>query len=260
MAAFQKDVLFKMLKLFNQETADIDQLGLSKLHRAVLDNKVNLITKLVAKGADVEMMTPDKETSLHLAAKFNKLKAMNRLIKLGADVRAQDMHGKTALHIVAEQGLVDMMDVLLAAGADIEAVNLGKATPLMSAIWMGQDKAVQKLIQMGADVNKADSYGRLPLFEAVLGQDEKMVKILLKANADLTQKDKEGLSVLDMTDDPKILSLLKEKMKQSGVDVARLASSQNAPRVLVENAINITNKQDEPKGYEPAPIPSRVKS
>ncbi len=260
MGFITEELSLTMLRLKRKDVKEMDDTGLCALHKAVLKNRGHLIQGLLSMGADVEARTADDETPLHLAVLFHKSKAFNALLKAGANVSAGDMHGKTPLHIAAEQGHLEMMKPLIEKGADIEALTAGDATPLMLAVWAGKEKSVEKLIALGADVNRPDPYGRLPIFEALEAEDERVVKALLQANVDLTIKNGDGLSVLEITDNPKILAMIQDKIKKQGIEMPQLAGEQGAPKILRENAINITDQKDETTGYMPAPSPEKAKS
>ena len=60
----------------------------------------------------------------------DKLEIATYLVERGADVKARDMYGRTALHIATWYGRADVAKVLVAAGADIDAQDKWGESPL----------------------------------------------------------------------------------------------------------------------------------
>jgi len=71
-------------------------LQLGPLHLAAMGGHHDLISKLVARGADVSITNRHGFTPLHLAAQKGHVKAVHTLVRLGADWGAQDRLGDTA--------------------------------------------------------------------------------------------------------------------------------------------------------------------
>uniref|UniRef100_A0A7S0VQS9 Uncharacterized protein n=1 Tax=Hemiselmis tepida TaxID=464990 RepID=A0A7S0VQS9_9CRYP len=71
-------------------------LQLGPLHLAAAEGHSDLIAKLVARGADVNIINRHGFTPLHLAAQKGHTKAVHALVRLGADWGAQDRLGDTA--------------------------------------------------------------------------------------------------------------------------------------------------------------------
>jgi ankyrin repeat protein len=79
---------------------------------------IGTITKLIEKGANVNIHDERGETVLILAAKTNKKDALDTLLKNGANPNIQDRSGRTALMYAAAQGNAEMVQKLLLSGAD----------------------------------------------------------------------------------------------------------------------------------------------
>lgn len=92
-----------------------------RLHRAAASGDIKLIESLLAEGCNINAFEQDLPlTPLHYAAMENKVDAMRCLLKAGADVNANDPDriGNTPLAHVAESCSFEVAKLLVEAGAD----------------------------------------------------------------------------------------------------------------------------------------------
>ena len=74
------------------------RLDMLPIHRAVMENKINLLHALVSEGFDVDTPNNKGMTPLHLAAKLGNAPMVEMLIRYGADVFKTDNEGRDALY------------------------------------------------------------------------------------------------------------------------------------------------------------------
>jgi len=106
------------------------------LHQAVLDKNINLVKRLLSKGADINLIGPRKfgdGSALHLAIREGNVDIARLLIDRGADVDALDQNDFTPLHNAAWSGNLKLVKILLNAGANIKASTYDGDTPLSLA-------------------------------------------------------------------------------------------------------------------------------
>ena len=70
------------------------------------DRRVDVLARLIAKGADAQSADFSGVTPLHLAAKYGELQVVGTLLRYGANPEAVDKDGKTAMHYAAEHASV----------------------------------------------------------------------------------------------------------------------------------------------------------
>ncbi|HJS23338.1 MAG TPA: ankyrin repeat domain-containing protein [Pyrinomonadaceae bacterium] len=161
-----------------------------------------IMTLLLAKGADVNFLGRDGETALMEANSVEKAKL---LVARGAQVNTTDKEGRTALMFAVVRGDVEVVETLLQAGGDASVVNQEGATALMYALqepspYNPQEtakltkrrlEAARLLLLRGkiGDINAPNKNGETLLMRAVnLGEPE-LVKALLDQGADADHSD-----------------------------------------------------------------------
>ncbi len=97
---------------------------------------------------DLNAQSAQGESPLMLAAIKGELELVQKLIKKGADVNKT---GWTPLHYAASAGQVGIIRVLLENHAYIDAESPNGSTPLMMASMYGTQAAAQLLLEEGAD-------------------------------------------------------------------------------------------------------------
>ena len=118
------------------------------------------------------------ESSLMLAALNGQLDIATRLVKKGADINKT---GWTPLHYAATKGHVEVIKLLLENHAYIDAESPNGSTPLMMASMYGSPQAVKLLIDEGADPLLKNQSGLTALQFAQRGNRPDSVELLTKA-------------------------------------------------------------------------------
>ena len=91
-----------------------DGLAPKKLHKAVSENKIKLVKKLLAKGEfDLEDKTAMKMTPLHIAAFMGHFEIAKLLLENGANVNAIGRHNQTPIHFTALNGQTKIIPLLV---------------------------------------------------------------------------------------------------------------------------------------------------
>ncbi len=160
-----------------------------------------IMTLLLARGADAKLIGRDGETALMKANTPAKIKL---LVGHGAQLNAKDQQGRTALMYAVDRGEVDVVEALLQAGADASIRDAKGATALMRALeevpshrtagtdtlaksWLAAARLLVKA-DIG-DINAQDENGVTLLMQAVSRGETEIVKLLLARGADVNRTD-----------------------------------------------------------------------
>nr|CAH7738336.1 unnamed protein product [Callosobruchus chinensis] len=132
-----------------------DDDGFTPLHLAVIAGNMQLVTFLLANGADVNAVDNEEHTVVHWAA-------------AGAPVSTPDVHGGYPLHYAAQMcggdkdsnlGLQVLQTLLSQPNIDVNVTDGDKRPPLVWAASAGSARAVLALVRAGASVESADRDG-----------------------------------------------------------------------------------------------------
>jgi uncharacterized protein len=162
-----------------------DSRGRTPLHIASQAGSLELVRKLVSKGADLNAVTaktkgPDtgffrapsgQQTPLLLAAKFNQVDVMRVLIEAGADTKLKAQDGTTLFLSAAGSGHLQAAKYAYEFDKDVKAVDsLGFTAMHESVSGTGRlatqpelTELVQFLADIGVPMDELDSRGRTPI-------------------------------------------------------------------------------------------------
>ncbi len=158
------------------------------LHLAIRFGHVAMVRKLVAAGADVNVVSfhvgvPPLVLALHHRTESMKLTKM--LLEAGADPNGTGRSGRTVFHGLAWGGSLDFADLLLAYGARTSVKDRKGLTPLHEAVWADCPEMARWFLAHGADVNAADNGGDTPLHVAAFCGHREISGLLEAAGADM---------------------------------------------------------------------------
>jgi hypothetical protein len=159
------------------------QLGWTPLYRSVISGRLQATKYLLSQGADPNMLNNLGESPLHQAADSGNLELAELLLQSGADPNIQQNEGDSPLHNSAFRGDVDMVKLLLKYQADPNI----------------QNKVVKNI-----------QAGRTALHYAVDCGFIECVVVMMLSWADPFVVDFSGKNAFDMTQDQRILQVLKD--------------------------------------------------
>ena len=131
---------------------------------------------------------------LHKASVNNKLDEVRRLLKEGANVHSKNINGWTPLHSAALEGHVDVVTELIKAGAYVNARNFRHTTPLVIAAWANHPDVVSLLIKHNANLNAQTEDGWTALHVAVRKRHTNVIIYLTLGGIDPRIRDNTGLT------------------------------------------------------------------
>jgi ankyrin repeat protein len=110
--------------------------GTTALHLAVYHGRRDIVTLLLAYGANIEAQMRDRTlcyTPLHVAILMNQLEMARLLLEEGANVHAPEVVAGTPLHLAVMHGNAEMVRLLLAHGARLDLMDVTGLTALRLA-------------------------------------------------------------------------------------------------------------------------------
>ena len=162
-----------------------DRTGKTPLHMAAQGGYLDLVKKLISKGADLNAKTakaPPREdtvfrlaageqTPLLLAAKFNHVDVMRALVEAGADVKLKNQDGASLFLAAAGSGHVTAAQLAYQYDKDTKAVDSHGFTAMHESVNATGNLAtqaeltelVQYLADIGVPLDQLDSRGRTPI-------------------------------------------------------------------------------------------------
>lgn len=186
----------------------VDEEGYSPLHRAVLNNNLDVVNVLLSyKDIDTEIKLPYEAsvddwylggaTPLLVASYTGNADIVNALIEAGSDIRAKDdIDGATTIHIASANGNNEVINILL--NKDNTLINEAdsmKDTPLHWASIKNQTDTISLLLANGADTKLTNSDGNTVLHYAAMYGDVNTVNVLLEADSFLASvENNEGIT------------------------------------------------------------------
>ncbi|WP_157150950.1 ankyrin repeat domain-containing protein [Brachyspira sp. SAP_772] len=185
-----------------------DEEGYSPLHRAVLNDNLDVVNVLLSyKDIDTEMKLPYEAsvddwylggaTPLLVASYTGNADIVNALIEAGSDIRAKDdIDGATTIHIASANGNNEVVTMLLNKDNTLinEADNM-KDTPLHWASIKNQTDTINLLLENGADTKLTNSDGNTVLHYAAMYGDVNTINALLDADSSLASvENNEGIT------------------------------------------------------------------
>ena len=192
-----------------------DKNGTTALLKACFNDRIDMVNVLIKGGANVHIV--DNQGWTCLMATGSVLVA-KRLVEKGVDIEFRDDENNTALIVQAQNGKTDIVEYLIKVGANIDAQCEQGTTPLMEAIGERQWNTAELLVNEGANLDLKDVDGDNALSWGVLRENEKFVMDLIDKGGNVNNCDNKGLSLLMLAVDEKMIDLAK-KIIDCGGDV-----------------------------------------
>jgi ankyrin repeat protein len=192
-------------------------------------DKIRVVEVLVANGADVRRADEDGKTPLHWAAIKGNREIVTSLLARGAEINALDAYLNAPLDLVPDAPTADYLlahgarlagisangrtplsdvdrDLFMAAvagnadrvrqcvarGAHVNIRDSSQSSALIHAVYLGRLEAATALLEKGADLELPDDHGRTPLHVAAGQGFPKLVELLLTHRSRINARDRHG--------------------------------------------------------------------
>lgn len=194
----------KLLFLGANIEAKRGDFGLTALHEAIINNRLELAKFLVQQGADIHTRDKHGRGIWHNINESSFYQPVyDFLLEKKVDINAKDNAGDTPLHLGGFLGggeyHMRKMTFLVEHGADLEAKGNNGCTPLHMSAWKGNNELARYLIQKGANT-KALNNDKLTPYQ--LAEREKKIST---AQVILTTKQEVKKTVIQSVQEVQVL-------------------------------------------------------
>jgi ankyrin repeat protein len=170
--AMQRGDVAAVMKRAQEDPAYLasrDFVGATPLLTAIDFGDAHLVELMLRRGADPNVEVDDGYTALLTAIESERsasVQIVSQLIAAGADIHRTGANGWTPLHMAAAYGRLEKARLLIDAGARVnERIPIDEGqTPLMEAASQGRSEMARLLLDRGADPSMRDTFlGRTSL-------------------------------------------------------------------------------------------------
>ncbi|KGL94319.1 Palmitoyltransferase ZDHHC13, partial [Charadrius vociferus] len=178
-----------------------DKENVTLLHWAAINNRQELVKYYISKGAIVDQLGGDlNSTPLHWAIRQGHLPMVMLLLKCGADPSLIDGEGFSSIHLAVLFQHMPIVAYLIAKGQNIDTTDFNGQTPLMlSAQKVIGPEPTRFLLKFNPSLNAVDNVQKnTALHWAITSGNTSAVDLLLEAGASLDIKNVKGETPLDL--------------------------------------------------------------
>lgn len=170
---------------------------MSDVIEAILIGDLSRLSEALQAGESANV-SDGMTTALSLACLQDRVDLVSALLANGADVNCLDGDGSTPLFTALRVGSDAIVEMLLEAGASTKTRNEIRQDPLMIAAHSGNLRSVRLLLSHGANPSAVDDHGRTALHWAVVGGDRPgVIELLLKTGLSAEARSLDGKSAID---------------------------------------------------------------
>lgn len=213
--ATQYGYLIRCADIIEKQRLDVtagDSEGITLLHWAAINNRVEIAEFFIHKGADVNAVGGQLRASpLHWATREGHLKMVVLLVKYGANPESADIEGKNCLHVASQFSFIDIIAYLGAKSPNLLCTKDATGqTPLILGVArsFGYDPT-RLLIKLGSPVNEKDIHGNTALHHAIRLANHLAIEVLIETGkASLHVYNAENQNALDYAFEFKHLAVI----------------------------------------------------
>ncbi|UOY06137.1 ankyrin repeat domain-containing protein [Muricauda sp. SCSIO 64092] len=226
----------------NEYDDDVDR-ELAPLLYAVRSGDLKQVKKLVAEGADVNLVQGGEGTALVMAIRKNKLQIARFLMEKGADPNLGTDNDGHPLWLAARNGDIELVKLLVAKGVDVNKKFPGDGSALIQASKNGDLAMAKALVRLKADINMGVHGDGNPLIMASKGGHFELVEYLVGLGAAINQEVKGDETPLINASEQGHLAIVKF-LVEKGADVNKICTERlRDGNIRVRTALLMADKK-----------------
>jgi ankyrin repeat protein len=168
--------------------------GTAPFYFAVMQDYTELVTKMIARGADIYAPGPNG-SPIHEAAENGNLALLRLLVSTGANINRINDLGETPIFLAVEQKHWEVANWIVNNEGDINATNKLGQTVLHTLAATADSLAIQQVCALFAEPDIQNLVGETPLHIAAAKGNMIAARALIdQCNADLNLRDHHNLS------------------------------------------------------------------
>lgn len=178
--------------------------GQTPIHLAASVGRIDTISFLMEKGANISARNTIGETALHYAVHSRSIETIDFLVGKGLDPHVENFPGSRPLHIACFIGAEQIVSRLLSmkgnVGDTLKSASAVYGTPLWAASSSGYVSIVRDLVEAGAFIETSHSYVGTPLFASCYNGHIDVVKYLLSIGASTVSEGTRFRTAMELAD------------------------------------------------------------
>ena len=163
--------------------------GITPVMVAAIEGHVEVVEKLLSKGARLDICDKDDRSLLFHAAHQNQIPVLQSILSNaeGRDLlEIADQYDNLPIHVAAKEGNLESIQVLIEAGSSIDRKNEDEQAPIHLAAIHGRVDIVQELLKKDRNaIMNQDENSNTPLHLACINKKFKTAEVLLRSGADV---------------------------------------------------------------------------
>ncbi len=177
----------------------LDREGNTALVLAIKARENAIVNVLIKAGANVNLGGTMALTPLMLAVIYNDFKLIDKLASKGIKPDLKNDDDDTALTLAIKNGAGGkVIDSLLRLGIGVNVPGQKGLTPVLLAAGSGNKMFLDKILPLGADIDALDDKGWTAMMRAVACGNQKMMKYLVERGAAVDVRDRLNTTALSL--------------------------------------------------------------
>jgi len=168
----------------------------SKFLNILLNNKNNILLNVPNTQGETPLISIIKSSYYTID---DKKQIIKKMIQKGSNINFIDKDGNTPLIYALQIKSLPIIKLLIEHGAFINyTIEDSCVSTLMKAIGIGEIEIVKYLVECNANINYTNDFGNTPLAYAISVRNEEIVKYLIECGADINHRNYQGQTLYNV--------------------------------------------------------------